>query len=47
MSGHVDPGREHIVIKQLDSSLDLPAVVRQLSPNAVHLQKLRSEASGS
>ncbi|WP_038170939.1 AsmA-like C-terminal region-containing protein [Verrucomicrobium sp. BvORR106] len=45
MSGHVDPGQEHILIKQLDSSLDLPAVIRQLSPNAVHLQKLRSEGT--
>lgn len=45
MSGHVDPGKEHIVIKELDSSLDLPAVIRQLSPNSLHMQRLKSEGT--
>ena len=43
MAAHIEPGKEHMVVQKLDSTLDLPAVIRQLFPNSTHLNRLKSE----
>lgn len=43
LAGHIDPGKREVVINKLDSTLDLPAVIRSLSPQSTHLQNLTSE----